>query len=79
MLGQAALGAATIWTDKAADVATAHVAVGALTLLTGVLLTLMSGRVVVTAAPRIQADIRAVARSTPARVANTGKSTRTAA
>jgi len=79
VLGQAALGAATIWTDKAADVATAHVAVGALTLLTGVLLTLMSGRVVVTAAPRIQADIRAVARSTPARVANTGKSTRTAA
>ena len=37
---QFALGAATIWTAKAADVATAHVAIGALSLATGVLLTL---------------------------------------
>jgi heme a synthase len=41
ILLQATLGAATIWTNKAADVATAHVAVGALSLVTGILLTLM--------------------------------------
>lgn len=35
VLAQAALGATTIWTNKAADIATAHVAVGALTLLLG--------------------------------------------
>jgi cytochrome c oxidase assembly protein subunit 15 len=37
ILVQIALGAATIWTNKAADVATAHVMVGALSLVTGVL------------------------------------------
>jgi cytochrome c oxidase assembly protein subunit 15 len=41
---QIALGAFTIWTNKAADVATTHVAVGALTLLTGALLTAMGAR-----------------------------------
>jgi cytochrome c oxidase assembly protein subunit 15 len=35
------LGAFTIWTNKAADVATTHVAVGALTFMTGALLTAM--------------------------------------
>ena len=39
-----ALGAFTIWTNKAADVATTHVAVGALTLVLGALLTAMSWR-----------------------------------
>lgn len=34
---QIGLGAATIWTNKAADVATVHVMVGALSLVTGVL------------------------------------------
>jgi cytochrome c oxidase assembly protein subunit 15 len=34
---QIALGVATIWTNKAADVATAHVLVGALSLVTGAL------------------------------------------
>jgi heme a synthase len=34
---QVALGVATIWTNKAADVATAHVMVGALSLVTGAL------------------------------------------
>jgi cytochrome c oxidase assembly protein subunit 15 len=34
---QIILGAATIWSNKAADVATAHVLVGALTLVTGAL------------------------------------------
>lgn len=41
---QIALGAFTIWTNKAADVATTHVACGALTLLTGALLTAISWR-----------------------------------
>jgi cytochrome c oxidase assembly protein subunit 15 len=34
---QIVLGAATIWTDKAADIATLHVMVGALSLVTGAL------------------------------------------
>ncbi|MGA9453497.1 MAG: COX15/CtaA family protein [Verrucomicrobiia bacterium] len=37
IVGQIALGAATIWSNKAADVATAHVLVGALALVTGAL------------------------------------------
>jgi len=41
---QALLGAATIWTGKSADVATAHVACGALCLVTGGLTTLISFR-----------------------------------
>jgi len=40
---QAALGASTVWSNKAADVATAHVMVGALSLLTG---TILSGLMV---------------------------------
>lgn len=40
ILIQAALGVFTIWTNKAADVATAHVAIGALSLMTGVLLSI---------------------------------------
>ena len=41
---QATLGAATIWTNKAADIATAHVAVGALCFVTGLGFTLLSWR-----------------------------------
>ncbi len=37
IFSQIALGAATIWSDKAADVATAHVLVGAIALVTGAL------------------------------------------
>jgi cytochrome c oxidase assembly protein subunit 15 len=44
ILVQATLGAATIWTNKAADLATAHVAVGALSLMNGVVLALMAAR-----------------------------------
>jgi cytochrome c oxidase assembly protein subunit 15 len=44
---QAFLGAATIWTGKSADIATAHVAVGALGLATGVLATIIARRVLV--------------------------------
>jgi len=39
------LGAATIWTGKSADVATVHVACGALALMTGTLLSIVSFRV----------------------------------
>lgn len=48
LLGQFVLGAATIWTNKAADLATAHVVVGAASLLTGALfsVTLWRQRVV---------------------------------
>ena len=38
ILAQIALGAWTIWSNKAADVATAHMALGALSLLVGALL-----------------------------------------
>jgi cytochrome c oxidase assembly protein subunit 15 len=41
---QVALGMFIIWTNKAADIATTHVAVGALTLITGALLTAISWR-----------------------------------
>lgn len=41
---QVGLGAATIWTNKSADVATAHVAVGALSLVTGAMLILTAPR-----------------------------------
>lgn len=44
ILAQVALGAATIWSKKSADIATAHVAVGALTLVTGTTLYLMLAR-----------------------------------
>src|SRR4029077_1550581 len=41
---QAALGAATVLSDKAADVATAHVLVGALSLATGAILSIIAVR-----------------------------------
>jgi heme a synthase len=41
LLVQGALGAATVWTHKAADVATAHVAIGSLSLVTGCLILLL--------------------------------------
>ncbi len=44
ILLQAALGAWTIWSNKAADVATAHVLMGAISLVTGALLTIMTFR-----------------------------------
>ncbi|MBL9173388.1 MAG: COX15/CtaA family protein [Verrucomicrobiales bacterium] len=42
VLAQFALGASILWTHKAADVATAHVALGAAALLTGTLLILVA-------------------------------------
>jgi heme A synthase len=48
-LFQVGLGAATIWTNKAADVATAHVLVGALALTIGALWCAIAFRVSVAA------------------------------
>lgn len=42
IVGQGFLGAATIWSGKAADVATAHVLLGALSLASGALISLIS-------------------------------------
>jgi cytochrome c oxidase assembly protein subunit 15 len=53
VLAQVFLGAATIWTGKSADVATAHVACGALCLVTGGLASMVSFRLL--AAPVAQA------------------------
>ncbi len=44
---QVILGASTIWSHKAADIATAHVVVGALSLVVGALLTIVSFRVLI--------------------------------
>jgi len=44
---QVVLGASTIWSNKAADVATAHVVVGALSLAGGALLTILAFRVLI--------------------------------
>jgi len=44
IVAQGFLGAATIWSNKAADFATAHVLIGALCLATGALLTLVASR-----------------------------------
>jgi len=51
---QVFLGAATIWTGKSADIATAHVACGALCLATGGLATIVSFRTM--AAPVVQSN-----------------------
>jgi len=42
IMTQVLLGAATIWSDKAADIATAHVLVGALSLAVGVIVSIIS-------------------------------------
>jgi cytochrome c oxidase assembly protein subunit 15 len=44
ILTQALLGAATIWSNKAADIATAHVLVGALALALGAMISILSYR-----------------------------------
>ncbi len=41
---QAGLGAATVWSNKAADIATAHMLAGAVSLATGSFLCLLSWR-----------------------------------
>jgi len=66
ILGQAVLGAATIWTNKAADIATAHVAVGALSLLAGAMLLLVARRCFETSPVEAVATAGARARNEPA-------------
>lgn len=44
IFSQAILGAATIWTGKSVDITTAHVAVGALSLMTGAMMLLAARR-----------------------------------
>jgi len=51
---QVFLGAATIWTGKSADVATAHVAVGALCLAAGGLASLVSFRLLASPAAQVE-------------------------
>ena len=55
VLVQVILGAATIWSNKAADVATTHVVTGALTLANGALLTIISFRVLIPARATVPA------------------------
>ena len=55
VLAQVFLGAATIWTGKSADIATAHVACGALCLATGGLASMVSFRLL--AAPVTQVKV----------------------
>lgn len=63
--GQFALGAFTVWTNKAADVATAHVVVGSLSLVTGGLACLIAGRRTAAATPPLAAAAAAPDRPTP--------------
>jgi heme a synthase len=60
VLTQALLGASTIWSNKAADVATAHVVVGALCLANGALLSIVVSRNLVcvrSSAPALATDL----------------------
>jgi cytochrome c oxidase assembly protein subunit 15 len=60
---QIILGAATIWSNKAADIATAHVVTGALSLVTGALLTIVSFRVLMPVRAAITAAGKSVSAS----------------
>ena len=55
---QIALGAATIWSGKKVDVTTAHVALGALSLVNGALLTLVAFRCFTTDREHIISPLR---------------------
>jgi cytochrome c oxidase assembly protein subunit 15 len=58
VLTQILLGAATIWTDKSADIATLHVACGALCLVTGALTSLIACRLLASAPRQSQASAK---------------------
>jgi cytochrome c oxidase assembly protein subunit 15 len=60
---QVFLGAATIWTGKSADIATAHVACGALSLMTGTLLSIISFRGLAPVTQQAKAVAKEVTRS----------------
>jgi cytochrome c oxidase assembly protein subunit 15 len=53
--GQALLGAGTVWSNKAADIATAHVVLGALSFLTGFMIYLTTRRLSRSAEARVEA------------------------
>ncbi len=60
ILAQVGLGAWTIWSGKAADVATLHVMIGALSLVLGALLTIVSFRVLIPAHVLAGANLKPV-------------------
>ena len=66
VLVQVGLGAWTIWSNKAADIATAHVVVGALCLVTGALLTAISFRVLIPGRVSLPANVMQINRGAPA-------------
>ena len=59
VLAQVALGAATIWSNKAADIATAHVLIGALLLALGAILCIVSFQAPVLARPGVEVSSQA--------------------
>ena len=61
---QIGLGAFVIWTNKAADIATAHVAIGSLMLVTSFLLTLISFKWTLPASKSSRAPLPATERMT---------------
>jgi heme a synthase len=65
IFSQAFLGAYTVWSNKAADVATAHVALGALSLVAGGLIYIATAPLAVRESARTQAA-RAVGKAEPA-------------
>jgi cytochrome c oxidase assembly protein subunit 15 len=54
---QIALGATTVWSGKKVDVTTAHVAVGALSLVNGTLLTIVAFRCLTTARDQVASSV----------------------
>jgi cytochrome c oxidase assembly protein subunit 15 len=58
VFAQFALGAWTIWSNKAADIATSHVFVGALTLVTGVLLSVILSAMLARSVGEVSAESR---------------------
>lgn len=58
---QILLGAATIWSNKAADIATAHVVTGAISLVVGALLTIISFRVLIVVRASVSANAETAA------------------
>jgi cytochrome c oxidase assembly protein subunit 15 len=65
ILAQVLLGAATIWSNKAADIATAHVLVGAVSLALGAILSIVSYRELMFAYRETDLSIATDARSMP--------------
>ena len=55
---QAGLGAATVWSNKSADIATLHVTVGALVLVAGAMLVLMHYRLFAPASAAVRKEVR---------------------